>query len=264
MTNQLVLRLLGSLLGLLIGMAGLAQPVPPHPDNSPPMENFYKMGVPSVDSLWTLEEFEKVLKLLRKISGIDKYSLPRQASPYSGQLFAHLTNKEHMDELIDTTLDIRLRIGRLQPSLDLVSSLLNLYVEYSGEEERFGAEFIECYYLIIHFTNNAVLLMREFEAKIGPEAKNKGVQETINAVQDMHADTVLGLLDILGEYRDRFDEGLRNQLAQRLTVLLPQYWVQLVGKDQRALLQNIEALQELPLSTTEATSIRTLKVELSK
>lgn len=65
------------------------------PDRSLSMEEYYRLGVPSVEGHWTTTDTRAALDTLLKLKEKDFFSLPRKRSARSNQLYRKLISKEN-------------------------------------------------------------------------------------------------------------------------------------------------------------------------
>ena len=59
----------------------------PYPDNSLHVEQYQLLGMPSPDEVWNAAEYKRAVKVIKGFYNIDKWSIPRKNSDYSGDLF---------------------------------------------------------------------------------------------------------------------------------------------------------------------------------
>ena len=136
-----------NLLILFLGIAGLLRSqvaVTPYPDNSPTEANFLAMGLTNPNQIWNSEDYKKVITLMDRIYNADKYSLPRQKSPYSGSIYDRMFSRENFDFLTDENANLGNQIISYEKIKGIGYRLLIYYIEDTEPEERFGAEVLDC------------------------------------------------------------------------------------------------------------------------
>jgi len=255
---RICLRTFILLLGIICLSQLNAQQILPHPDNSPTTDHFLLMKLPPIHQIWGVTEYEQGFRLLDKIHEMDKYSLPRYQSPWSGAVFARLTATENFDYLVDTTINIRIRLEQLQTYSMLPSALLNLYQEYDKEEERFGTEVTQCLLFLAHFTHKALLLIKELERwmlKTYGERSN----DSVSQLEKAHLETLMELLTVFDEKRVRFDEQVRVSYAKALRQQLPEFLHPMTPSNRQVLLNTLDKLIAKAPSKAESQQLQQLK-----
>lgn len=112
----------------------------PYADNSLSTSEYLEMGIPSIDKQWTATELNETLQLLKELKEEDKLALPRKNSPYSNEVFTHLSSIDNFNILRDKNVDISERMTEAYLLLHLSNSIIDLYQESHEPNERFGKE----------------------------------------------------------------------------------------------------------------------------
>ena len=260
---KLCLRTLIFLSGMLCLSQMSAQQILPHPDNSPTVDRFLQMKLPPIHKTWGVTEYENGFRLLDKIHEMDKYSLPRYQSPWSGAIFERLIARENFDYLLDTTINIRIRLEQLKTYSMLPSALLNLYQEYDKDQERFGIEVTQCLLLMAYFTRNALLLVQELERWM---LNNYGERsnDSVAQIEKAHLETLMELLKVFGEKRNRFDEGIRIQYCKALIQDFPEYLIPMETSSKQVVLTTLDKLIIEAASKAESRQLQRLRKACSQ
>ena len=116
-----------------------AQPLPPYPDNSPTLIDWAHMRVPTDASTWQATDYQQLTQLLDQLLPLDKTTLPRTDSPYSGPLFERLANLP----LPDLSADLPTRLLAYERLKEFPGRFLLYYYEPNRPVQRFGAEVLQ-------------------------------------------------------------------------------------------------------------------------
>lgn len=242
--------------------SGVGQEVLPHPDNSVDAATFLKMGMPALDRPWTGHDYEKAFKLLDKIKGLDKYSLPRHQSPYSGAVFNRLVAAENFNFLINSNYDFQSRLQSLEKYAYVPMKLLALYAEPNAPAERFGAEVLAAMELNILLSNNTLLLIYELETLLGENVNREVFDASYREIIKAMDQAVEGLMSIIAEASPRFDQKLLTNFAESFLERLPQYWPQLSTAGQRRVSGMLEKIHHEAVTGTLAEKAKALRESL--
>jgi hypothetical protein len=112
----------------------------PYPDNSLRVEQYQALGMPSPEKIWNASEYKRAIKVIKGYYDVDKWSIPRKNSDYSGALFERMTKVENFEIIADKTQNIQERLREHDELLRSVGQLMSMYVEQEEEIQRFGAE----------------------------------------------------------------------------------------------------------------------------
>ena len=132
-------RTLGYILLLGCWLPLRAQPLPPYPDNSPTLTDWAHMRVPTDAPAWQAADYQQLTRILDQLLPLDKTSLPRADSPYSGPLFERLVSFP----LPDPTADLPTRLLAYERLKELPGRFLLYYYEPNRPVQRFGAEVLQ-------------------------------------------------------------------------------------------------------------------------
>jgi len=143
--------------------------VTPYPDNSPGEENFIQMGLTSPDQIWQSGDYKKAINLMDRIYNADKYSLPRQKSPYSGSIYRRMFNRDNFDFLTDENSNLGNQIISYEKIKGIGYRLLIYYIEDTEPEERFGAEVLDCLLLDSWLNMHGIVMYEKLANGLTPE-----------------------------------------------------------------------------------------------
>lgn len=105
------------------------------------------MGLTASDQIWQGKDYRKVVLLMDKIYNVDKYSLPRQKSPYSGSVYSRMFSRNNFEFLIEDDANLGNQIISYEKIKGIGYRLLIYYIEDTEPQERFGAEVLDCFLL---------------------------------------------------------------------------------------------------------------------
>ena len=143
-----------------------------YPDNSPALEDFRLMGIERTDTIWTAEDYQTAFQLLDEIYGVDKMSLPRHGSEYSGPLYDRLLSYENFAFLDDSEQDLGRRLIAYERGKDIPARLLLYYRESNQPEEGFDLEVLDALLLAFYVESQGIELYEELLTTLPPAAAN--------------------------------------------------------------------------------------------
>ncbi|NJN78734.1 MAG: hypothetical protein HC803_10765 [Saprospiraceae bacterium] len=108
----------------------------PYPDNSLHVEQYQSLGMPSPDEIWNAAEYKRAVKVIKGYYDVDKWSIPRKESEYSGALFERMTKIENFEIITDKTENIQERLREHDDLLHSVGQLMSMYVEPYEDVQR--------------------------------------------------------------------------------------------------------------------------------
>ena len=202
------MHLLLTILLLIIGggHSGFAQSVEPYPDNSPYSRDFMDVGVPSINRAWNANDFESAFLVLDQIYEMDKFSLPRANSEYSGDLFARMVAIQNFEFVVDKRINIGKRVIDFEHLKEVPFRLLIYYIENYEEQERFGREVLECYFLDAYLFGLGMELYAELKMQLGDRANLGQFKSGYDALELQFNNKLEAVFRILGEETHRFEE----------------------------------------------------------
>lgn len=253
------MRILTLLLAIIPGQFIKGQYVAPYPDNSPSIEDFYSMGVPSFEKVWSLEDYLATIDILDEIYEQDKLSLPRYESEYSGKLFERMVAFENFNWLNDQEINIGQRIIAFEKYKNIPERITLYYVEDHEDVERFGSELLECYLLEAHVASVGKQLYDELKIQIGNRAHMGNFTAGYEAVNQRHINGVEQLILLLEDDYLRFDESALNIFANKLYYFISNIKDETIRKQ---LKQRIKELDRAPISASIKQIIHELKQQL--
>ncbi|MEO1516366.1 MAG: hypothetical protein AAFV95_15185 [Bacteroidota bacterium] len=222
----------------------LAQDRPPYPDNSLPTEDYASMGLPSIDKMWNGGQYQTGIKLLKRIQGEDKFSLPRMDSPHSAAVFAHLVNIAHLAVISDKQLPLQSRLEKVDSFANVFNDLIGLYIEPDQRQERFGQEVAAIQHFRIHLTHQVLLILREMSLFLGPRAQEEQFVAMMEGQQSAHEESFDAMLSILENPTKRFDESSRAWVEKKIGEEFDLLTAELSSESVAKLTKQLESLQE--------------------
>lgn len=206
---------------LLLPAVFYGQEVIPYPDNSPFSSDFEAMGTPMLDKTWKEKEYQAAFDVLDQIYEADKFSLPRMDSEYSGTLFQRLTALENFDFLTDKSLNIGKRVIEFEHIKEIPFRTLIYYIEDHEEQERFGKEVLECFFMDLYVHNAGMQLYEELEMQLGERANTGTFRKGVETLQ-LEFNNKIGLaLNVFEEDYYRYSERDLLTFANKLYFFLP-------------------------------------------
>lgn len=206
---------------LLLTVHAFGQEVIPYPDNSPPSEGFLEMGIPAIDQIWGEEEYKTAFIVLDQIYEIDKFSLPRMDSEFSGAIFKRLTALENFDFLNDQSINIGKRIIAFEHIKEFPARILLYYIENFEENERFGAEVLEGLFLAAYVYQAGMEVHAELELQLGERANQGQFRSGLERLQMAFNDRLGLVLQVFESDMHRYSERDVLTFANKLYFLLP-------------------------------------------
>jgi hypothetical protein len=155
-------------LGLTRLLCGQVE-VNPYPDNSPEEANFIAMGLTPPNQVWSANDYKKLIHLMDRIYNADKYSLPRQKSPYSGSIYQRMFNRENFGFLTDPNANLGNQIISYEKIKGIGYRILIYYIEDTEPEERFGSEVLDCLLLDGWLNMHGIVMYEKLANGLTPE-----------------------------------------------------------------------------------------------
>jgi hypothetical protein len=168
-----------SFIGVFVGLFLVGQNLPtyniePYPDNSLKVETYQELGMPMPEEDWAGSEYKRVSKVIKGYYNIDKWSIPRKNSDYSGALFEKIVDLNNFFIIIDKEVFIQERLEEHDALLRVVAQLLNMYYEPEAETQRFGAEVLDLLILSAQTSEYSVQLLQELKATMSERGMKNG------------------------------------------------------------------------------------------
>lgn len=130
-------------------------------DFSKTLEEYYALGIPSIDSDWETEELKLTIETLKKLKRIDSFPLPKLKSKKSSLLFKKIVT-EIPSLKIQDTINYNLQAAIFGSIQETLSDLLFLYGAKEKEQIYYSTESIEIEKRIIEEATNLYLLTLSF------------------------------------------------------------------------------------------------------
>ncbi len=167
--------------------------IEPYPDNSLYPEQYQSFGMPKSNELWNAAEYKRARKVIKGFYDIDKWSLPRKNSQYSGSLFERMVSIDNLEIINNQSEPIQKRLEEHDEIINSTNILLNLYYERSATEQRFGAEVLTILVFSAKSTNYSIDIIKELQAlMISRSQSNKNLDL-------VHDNMVLGIIKTIEE-----------------------------------------------------------------
>ncbi len=168
-----------SFIGIFVGLFMIGQSSPtfhinPYPDNSLQVERYQELGMPTPDEDWSASEYKRVQKVIKGYYEVDKWSIPRKGSDYSGDLFEKIIDLNNFYIIIDKDVFIQERLEKHDALLRVVAQLLSMYHEPKSETQRFGAEVLDLLILSAQTSEYSVQLLQELKAMMSEKGMKNG------------------------------------------------------------------------------------------
>lgn len=158
-----------SLISLIIGLLWVNQftveiNIVPYPDNSLYATQYQEFGMPLPDELWNASEYKRAVQVITGFYKVDKWSIPRKGSEYSGDLFERMIKLENFEIILDKSEPLQERLREHDELLRAVNQFLNMYMESNETEQRFGIEVLNLLNLSAHTTKYSIGVIKELQA----------------------------------------------------------------------------------------------------
>lgn len=137
--------------------------VEPYPDNSLYPEQYQEYGMPKPEELWNGSEYKRAIKVIKGFYNVDKWSLPRKDSEYSGDLFERMTNMENFEIILDKSESLQERLREHDEIINSVNQFLNLYYEPNEKKQRFGTEVLSLLIVSAKSTEYSIDIIKELQ-----------------------------------------------------------------------------------------------------
>ena len=189
--------------------------VVPYPDNSLDTEQYRSLGIPATDAPWTASDYQIAFQILDQLYAEDKTALPRADSPYSGMLFARMTDLDNFRVANNPGR----QLIRLEHARALIERLRLYYVEPTHAHERFGRETLRL--LVLDFRIQSEIrrtiqtLRPQYPAENHPRAPQTRPQPNTKVLQT--------LLQTLEQDAQRYDETAMSDFLNQLYFVFPEY-----------------------------------------
>ncbi len=135
----------------------------PYPDNSLYIEQYQELGIPSPNKVWNAAEYKRAVKVITGFYNVDKWSIPRKNSPYSGALFERMTQLENFKIISESSIPLQERLKEHDELLLSLGQLLNMYNEPQAVTQRFGIETLSFLVLSAQTTEYSISIVQELQ-----------------------------------------------------------------------------------------------------
>lgn len=136
----------------------------PYPDNSLRVEQYQSLGMPEPEKVWNAAEYKRAVKVIKGYYDVDKWSIPRKGSPYSGALFERMTKTENFEIIADKTQNIQERLREHDDLMRSVGQLMAMYIEQEEQFQRFGAEGLALRMLSARTSIYSISVLKDLQA----------------------------------------------------------------------------------------------------
>lgn len=163
----------------------------PYPDNSLHVEQYQSLGMPSPEKVWNAAEYKRAVKVIKGYYDVDKWSIPRKNSEYSGALFERMTKVENFEIIADKTQNIQERLREHDELLHSVGQLMSMYIEQEEEMQRFGAEGLAFRILSARTSIYSISVLKDLQALMSDRGqRNSDLDLMANKLMDGVAMTI--------------------------------------------------------------------------
>ncbi|MFT4758421.1 MAG: hypothetical protein ACI9XO_002695 [Paraglaciecola sp.] len=228
------------LLILLLPTFLYSQEVIPYPDNSPLSKDFEAMGISSMAYIWQKKEYQVAFDVLNQIYEADKFSLPRMESEYSGEMYKRLTALENFDFITDKSKNIGKRIIEFEYIKEIPFRTLIYYIEDYEQQERFGREVLECFFVDLFVYNAGMELYAELDNQLGEYANQGTFRKGIEVLQLEFNNKINLFFNVFEQDYYRYSERDLLTFANKLYFLLPKISDAIYRKQLKFRLKSLE------------------------
>lgn len=138
--------------------------ISPYPDNSLYPKQYQEYGMPKPEELWNGSEYKRAIKVIKGFYNVDKWSLPRKNSQYSGSLFTRMTNMDNFKIITDKSEPLQERLQEHDEIINSLNQFLNLYFEPNEKEQRFGEEVLSLIVTSAKSTEYSITVVKELQS----------------------------------------------------------------------------------------------------
>ena len=172
--------------------------VEPYPDNSLHIEQYMSFGMPEPDTLWNAAEYKRAKKVIQGFYKVDKWSLPRKGSQFSGSLFERMTMIENLDVIVNQDKPIQDRLKEHDDIINSINQILQLYYEHNETEQRFGTEVLTLVAFSAKSSTYTLEIIKELQALVNDNNKNSMVNVAYEQLIESLAVTMEEHFEIIG------------------------------------------------------------------
>jgi len=162
-------------------------------DPSLTLKEYRDQGMPEYSRLWNYEDYMNACNTLNSIRVSNPLSLPKKESKKSGKYFERIVNPNNMSFFMDTAIPLNERAYQIQPYVDILGYLTQLYTDLNHTEQYYNRELIELYIFGLFITENMLDLGNQINESIDEEDMN--MQSGFFSIQDVYFKMVMFLLE---------------------------------------------------------------------
>lgn len=115
-------------------------------DKSLSIQEYYDLGLPSINSTWAIDEYRKCLEVLKKERANNFHSLPQLKNENSKEIFKRIISSENIDQLFTEQRQDKLNLKDFHT---LFQELIILYVNEDETEVDYHEELMEFFIFLI-------------------------------------------------------------------------------------------------------------------
>lgn len=215
--------------------------IAPYPDNSLTTEAYVYIGVPDPSSPWLSKDYKKGFRFLERIFELDKWSLPRKDSPYSGEVFGRMVAKENLDILVDKSIPLPQRLEEIDGLARYTASVRLLYEEPDQPHERFSKEVLAAKGFELYFGKNALMLIMELSDLL-PESQRTDPDfvKATQGIKDNLSDATRDWIALIDTQRNRYNRIDIYSYFEEVSETTLIVWSYLPKADQTDILNRLE------------------------
>ena len=180
--------------------------VEPYPDNSLHLEQYLSFGMPKPEVLWNAAEYKRAKKVIQGFYKVDKWSLPRKGSQYSGSLFDRMTTIDNLDVIVNQAKPIQDRLKEHDDIINSINQILQFYYEYEETEQRFGAEVLTLAAFSAKSSAYTLQIIKELQALVNDKNKSSMVNLAYEQLIEGLVVTMEEHFDIIGKYYKSYNQ----------------------------------------------------------
>jgi hypothetical protein len=132
-------------------------------------QQYMGQGMPAYNRSWTEQDFQKAQNVINSLKIKDFYSLPRNSSRRSGEVFRRITSKENLSFLEDTTLSLQAKAYRILSIGNMTGQMGTLYFDKLKTKQYYSEELTEIYIAHLYIRGKMLELAEKIENSTSQE-----------------------------------------------------------------------------------------------
>lgn len=255
--------LLGISSGLIAqdtGKSVEARQIEPLEDKSLTPEEYEKLGMPSIKTVWQPQSYQQALTVLEKLKATPE-KLPRLESPQSGAVFARLIDRAGMQATLEKQAEGKDRMMMAMNYLQPLSKMQMVYAAAAWPKHSLAREQVELIEPLLAITSMAMKESNDFYKTLDPNDSTYPVRK--RGFESMHKNLSTMLTGIYVCLGDKVfsKPATRVRLTNIMTMYVPKI-LSLLPAEQRSDSQN--RLESLISKETDPAVRQAMKALSSK